>query len=95
MQSYLSKFESVWMTLTDSTVTQRQAHGTICAGGATVVCNTHASDVTATQEAIGTALYSPEVIDGIWNNQCSLKASESGGEQLAAKVGCSPHLVRP
>ncbi len=54
MESYWSKFESVqvWMTLTDSTVTQRQAHGTICAGA--VVCNTHTSDFRATQEAIGT-----------------------------------------
>jgi hypothetical protein len=55
-------------------------------------CNTHTSGFRTTQEAVGTALGSPEVIDCIWHNQCSLKAS--GGDQLAAKVGCLPQLVR-
>ena len=33
LESYCSKFESVRMTLAESTVAQRQALGTICAGG--------------------------------------------------------------
>jgi hypothetical protein len=77
------------MTLADSTVAQRQALGTICAGG--VLCITHASDFKTTQADVGTAMASPEVIDCIWYNQCSLKAP--GGDQLAAKVGCLPQLV--
>ena len=91
MKSYWSKFESVWMTLADSTVAQRQALGTTCARG--MVCNTHASDFRTTQEAVVTAMASPEVIDCMWHTQCSLKAP--GGDQLAAKVGCSslPQLV--
>jgi hypothetical protein len=72
LESYWSKFESVWMTLADSTVAQRQALGTICARG--VVCNTHTSDFRTMQEAVGAVLGSPEVIDCIWHNQCSLKA---------------------
>ncbi len=72
MESYWSKFESVWIILADSTVAQSQALGTICSGG--VVCNTHASNFRTTQEAVGTVLGSPEVMDCIWHNQCSLKA---------------------
>ncbi len=77
------------MTLADSTVAQRQALCTICTGG--VVCNTQTSDFRTTQEAAGTVLGSPDVIDCIWHNQCSLKAP--GGDQLTAKVGCLPRLV--
>ncbi len=87
--SYCSKFESVWMTLADSTVAQRQALGTICAGR--VSCNTHTSDFRTTQEAVGTVLGPPKAMDCIWHNQCRLKAS--GGDQLAAKAVCLPQLV--
>ena len=48
------------MILADSTVAQRQALGTTCARG--MVCNTHASDFRTTQEAVGTAMASPEAI---------------------------------
>ncbi len=88
--SYWSKFEPVWMALADSTVAQRQALRTNCTRG--VVCHTHTSDFMTTQEAVGTVFGSPEVMDCIWHNQCSLKTS--GGDQLAAKVGVWPKLVQ-
>ncbi len=44
-----------------------------------------ASETVTTQEAVGPAMASPEVIDCIWHNRCHLKAP--GGDQLAAKEG--------
>ncbi len=85
LESYRSRFESIWITLADSTVAKRQALDTICSGG--VVCNTHTvtSEFRTTQEAVVTVFGSHEVIDCIWHNQCGLKASD--GDLLGLSSG--------